>query len=97
VARLRARGVPVVFVRPPSSGPYLASENELWPRARTWNRLLQRTGAPGIHFEDHADLQGLELPEWSHLSAADAERYTMALLPHVERAFESQRPGPAGD
>lgn len=97
VARLRARGVPVVFVRPPSSGPYLASENELWPRARTWDRLLQRTGAPGIHFEDHADLQGLELPEWSHLSAADAERYTAALLPHVERAFESQRPGPAGN
>lgn len=97
VARLRTRGVPVVFVRPPSSGPYLASENELWPRARTWDRLLQRTGAPGIHFEDHPDLQGLELPEWSHLSAAGAERYTAALLPHVERAFESQRPGPVGN
>lgn len=95
VARLRARGVPVVFVRPPSSGPYHASENDLWPRARTWDLLLQQTGAPGIHFEDHPELQGLELPEWSHLSAADAERYTVALLPHVERAFESQRP--AGD
>ena len=97
VARLRARGVPVVFVRPPSSGPYFASEQQLWPRPVTWDRLLQRTGAPGIHFEDHPELQGLEPPEWSHLSAADAERYTAALLPHVERAFGSQRPRPAGD
>jgi hypothetical protein len=24
-------------------------------------------------------MEGLELPEWSHLSAADAERYTEAL------------------
>jgi hypothetical protein len=97
VARLRARGVPVVFVRPPSSGPYYASEQALFPRAQTWDLLLKRTGAPGVHFEDHPELQGLHLPEWSHLSAADAERYTAALLPHVERAFESQRPGPAGD
>ncbi|HEY6545446.1 MAG TPA: hypothetical protein VIZ64_11165 [Dokdonella sp.] len=97
VARLRARGVPVVFVRPPSSGPYHASEQALFPRDRTWDLLLQRTGVPGIHFEDHPELQGLDLPEWSHLSAADAERYTAALWPHVERAFGSQRAHPAGD
>jgi hypothetical protein len=76
---LYARGVPVVFVRPPSNGDYLAFENRIMPRERSWEPLLAHVGVPGIHFEDHADMQGLELPEWSHLSAADAERYTEAL------------------
>jgi hypothetical protein len=40
-----------------------------------------------VHFEDHAQLQGLDLPEWSHLSHADAKRFTLALAPLVEQAF----------
>jgi len=83
VATLRTRGVPVIFVRPPSEGEYLEYEDREFPRAKTWDVLLQRTGAPGIHFQDHATLQGLDLPEWSHLSRADAERYTAALYPIV--------------
>lgn len=79
VDTLRSRGVDVVFVRPPSDGRYLAFENAAMPRAATWDVLLARTGAPGIHFEDYPDQQGLELPEWSHLSAAAAVRYTRAL------------------
>src|SRR6185295_18879061 len=35
VAKLRARGVPIVFVRPPSSGAYLTYENRDFPRSRT--------------------------------------------------------------
>ncbi|QSX79948.1 hypothetical protein I8J32_004260 [Lysobacter solisilvae] len=90
VAVLRARGVPVVFVRPPSDGAYYAFEQAALPRAQTWDLLLQRTGAPGIHFEDHRALQGLELPEWSHLTHADARRFTTALAPLVVREFERQ-------
>jgi hypothetical protein len=88
VATLRARGVPVVFVRPPSDGDYYAFESKVMPRAQTWDLLLQRTGAPGIHFEDHPEQQGLALPEWSHLTHADARRYTTALAPRVEREFQ---------
>lgn len=87
IATLRARGVPVVFVRPPSDGEYHAFEERFMPRKATWEPLLQRTGAPGIHFEDHPQLQGYSLPEWSHLSAADAERFTAQLVPLVERSF----------
>jgi hypothetical protein len=83
VAKLHARGVRVVFVRAPSDGEVLAGEQRRYPRATTWDVLLARTGAPGIHFEDHADMQGLRLPEWSHLAGADADRYTAAL----HRAF----------
>jgi hypothetical protein len=88
VAALRARGVPVVFIRPPSDGAYYAFEQKTTPRAGTWDVLLQRTGAPGVHFEDYPQLQGYELPEWSHLTAADAERFTAQLQPLVEREFQ---------
>jgi len=91
VAALRARGVPVLFVRPPSSGPFLEYENRNWPRAQTWDALLAATGAPGIHFEDYPEMQGMELPEWSHLTRADAERYTAALYTVIARDFWPER------
>ena len=100
VAKLRARGVQVLFVRMPSVGEYLAYENREFPRARTWDALLAATGAPGIHFEDYPelrpDLQGYYLPEWSHLARADGERFTAALVNVIERDFWGQRaPAPA--
>lgn len=85
VATLRARGVQVLFVRHPSSGPVLDGENKGFPRAATWDALLQRTANAGIHFADHPELQGYDIPEWSHLSAADARRYTAALHGVVSR------------
>ena len=85
VAKLKARGVPVVFLRAPSGGEFLEAENKGFPRERTWNVLLERTGAPGIHFEDYPELQGLTLPEWSHLNAADAERFTERLAAILQR------------
>ncbi len=90
VAKLRARGVPVLFVRAPSTGMWWQVEQAAFPRAETWDALLARTGAPGIHFEDHLELQGYDLPEWSHLSATEAERFTGALVPLVEAAFAAQ-------
>lgn len=87
VARLRARGVSVVFVRPPTGGRYLEFDNKVFPRAKTWDVLLARTGAPGIHFEDYPELQGLELPEWSHLALADARKFTAAVQAIVARDF----------
>lgn len=84
---LRARGVRVVFVRPPSDGEYYAYEQKYLPRDKTWTPLLERTHAPGIHFEDHPELQGYVLPEWSHMSASEAERYTAAIVPLIEREF----------
>ena len=87
VAKLRARGVKVLFVRMPSSGEFLAYENRLYPRARTWAALLTDTGAPGIHFEDYPQLQGYYLPEWSHMTLAEGARFTAALYGLVMREF----------
>ena len=93
VAKLRARGVQVLFVRPPSIGPYYAFEQHVFPRATTWDVLLRRTGAPGIHFEDYPQLQGYDQPEWSHLSAAEANRFTATLVPIIQRDYWP-KPGP---
>lgn len=60
-------------------------ERKGFPREDTWDELLRRSGAPGIHFEDHAELQNLTLPEWLHLSGADADRYTEAVLAIIQR------------
>ncbi|MBV9698337.1 MAG: hypothetical protein JO005_15550, partial [Gammaproteobacteria bacterium] len=95
VATLRARGVQVVFVLMPSAGPFLAFEQQVFPRQDTWDQLLRRTGAPGIHFQDYPQLQGLNLPEWSHLSYADSERFTAALQPLVAQKFATAPPATA--
>ena len=74
--------------RMPSDGRYLEYENTLFPRAETWDALLAATGAPGIHFQDYPELnQDWNLPEWSHLSQADAERFTAALYGVITRDF----------
>jgi hypothetical protein len=87
VHTLRARGVKVLFVRPPSAAQYLEYDDRHFPRKTTWDVLLARTGAPGIHFEDYPQLQGLDQPEWSHLSHASAERFTTALYGIITRNF----------
>jgi hypothetical protein len=99
VARLRERGVPVVFVRAPSDADFLAFEQKAFPREVTWDRLIERSGAAGVHFADHPQLQGYRLPEWSHLSASEADRFTAAILPLIERGFAAQQSGAsaAGD
>ena len=85
VATLRARGVPVLFIRHPSAGAYLDHENKAFPRQGTWEPLLAQSGVKGIHFADHPELQGFELPEWSHLSHEAARRYTAALYGVIAR------------
>jgi hypothetical protein len=87
VATLRARGVKILFVRMPSTGEYLAYENRQFPRARTWDALLAATGAPGIHFEDYPQLQGYYLPEWSHMTLTEGERFTTALYGIIAHDF----------
>src|SRR5262249_45011848 len=85
VARLRARGIPVVFVRPPSDGEVLEDENRRYPRPATWDALLARSGAPGIYFADYPELAVLKPVEWSHLSRADGERFTESLYRIIAR------------
>ncbi len=87
IAKLRARGIAMVFMRAPSAGEYLAYENRVYPRRTTWDVLLAKSGTPGIHFEDYPTLQGYDLPEWSHMTKASAEGYTKAFYGILERKY----------
>lgn len=80
VATIRARGGDVAFIRFPSAGPYYEREQMKAPRKRTWDRLLRESGTFGIHFEDYSEMQGLDLPELSHLSRESATRFTRAYV-----------------
>ncbi len=80
VDKIRARGGEVVFLRPPSNGALRALEIERVPRAKVWDGLLAAAGIQGVHFEDEAAMQGLDVPEFSHLSRACATVYTDAYV-----------------
>ena len=85
VKRIEARGGRVIFVRFPSKGPLAEIEQQRTPREGLWTRLLADTGAPGIHFEDYPELTRYPCPEWSHLSAEDAPKFTADLVGVMER------------
>ena len=80
VATIRARGGEVVFVRPPSDPVLRAIEEPRLPRAKGWDALLASADVRGIHFDDDAAMQGLNLPEYSHLSRACATVFTDAYV-----------------
>jgi len=79
VDAIRKRGGKVVFVRYPSTGGLRELESKITPRKAYWDRILEVTGAPGIHFEDYPQLRDFDCPEWSHLTKADATRFTRHL------------------
>ncbi len=83
--KMQERGVEVIFLRNPAEGHYAISEPTYNPRVETWDVLLEQTGAIGIHWQDHEELQGYWLPEWSHLSGSEADRYTKALYHVIQR------------
>lgn len=82
---LQEKGVEVIFLRSPAEGHYAISEPMFNPREETWDVLIERSGALGIHWLDHEELQGYWLPEWSHLSGSEADRFTKALYHVIER------------
>lgn len=90
VESIRARGGKVVFVRPPSAGALRELERQFSPRQGFWDQMLAVTGAPGIHFEDHPQLAGFDCPEWSHLTAEDAKKFSAVLTPMLVSALAEQ-------
>jgi hypothetical protein len=93
--KLQERGVEVIFVRMPSEGIYAEVEPMGYPRAENWDVLIERTGALGLHWEDHEEMQGYWLPEWSHMSGSEGDRFTKAFynLIQRERAARAQGDG----
>jgi hypothetical protein len=80
VRRIQAKGGRVAFVRMPSVGVVRRVEAAVWPRRNYWNRLANRISVPCIHFEDYPRLSAFDCPDGSHLAAADAQKFTAALV-----------------
>jgi len=78
-AKFQARGGNLILLRCPSSGDLRAAEKRLFPRSEYWDELVVQSKAKGYHFEDYDQLNQFECPEWSHLSAPDAEIFTREL------------------
>lgn len=97
VEKIRASGGDVVFVRAPSASLYYENERHFAPRAKTWDPLLDETGAFGIHFEDYPEMQNLEVPEWSHLSQESATRFSRAYVSVLVREFPWLRTDPPAE
>ena len=85
VDKIKARGGEVIFVRTPSSGVYIETEQVAYPRKEYWDGLLAYTGCKGIHFEDYPEIAHFICPEWSHLNSADAVIYTKTFIRILEQ------------
>lgn len=73
------RGGNLILVRPPSSGMFKGGESKFFPRDKLYDELVKITGAKSYHYEDYDELKDMVCPEWSHLSAEDADIYTRVL------------------
>ena len=80
VDKIRARGGKVIFIRTPSSGPFLMGENIGYPRNLYWEKLLLVTNCKGVYFADYPATAHFQCPEFSHLKPQDAILYTQNLI-----------------
>ena len=90
---LQERGIEVIFFQSPADGHYSISEPMFFPREETWDVLIEKTGAMGLHWQDHEEMQGYWLPEWSHMSGTEADRFTRALHQLIQRERANREGG----
>ena len=79
VAKIRARGGEVVFVRLPSSAAVFDTEQELWPRDAFWDPFMRSFDSHAVYFSDEPSLAHFTAPEGSHLDARQAGEASHAL------------------
>lgn len=77
--KFKARGGKVILIRFPSSGGLLQFENEVFSRQQYWEEIVTAADVPAYHFQDYEQLSQFYCPEWSHLTAQDAEVFTTEL------------------
>ena len=74
------RGGNLILLRCPSSGFLKELETGGLPREQFFNALSDSLQIKGYHYEDYQQLTGYDCPEWSHLSAEDADTFTADLV-----------------
>jgi len=79
VTRIQARGGRVVYLNLPTGGAVKAIEDQRYPRAQTWDRLVKGTKAITINFEEYPTLAAFHPPDDTHLDEADTRQFTAAM------------------
>ena len=77
--RVRARGGTVVLLYMAACGRLREIEDQLYPRAQYWDLLVRETHAISIATEDFPALSQFDCFDGSHIDAADAPRFSVAL------------------
>lgn len=84
-ATLEQRGGRVVFLHLPVTEESEFFSNRVWPKQRFWDAFARSVGGAAVHYRDFPSLRGFRSPDTSHLDAADAPRFTGALLRILEK------------
>jgi hypothetical protein len=79
VAKIRAHGGDVVFVRLPISGRLAAGFAKAYPRAQYWDAFAAKTAAHVLHYEDVPAMR-VDCPDEMHVDARDQDAVTRALV-----------------
>jgi hypothetical protein len=79
VQAIERRGGSVVFVRINSCGLVLEVEEQRFPRATYWDRLVGEGGLRGIDFQDEPEMAAFTCADGSHLRGSDAEAFSVVL------------------
>ncbi|MEM9702838.1 MAG: hypothetical protein AAF907_10400 [Planctomycetota bacterium] len=83
IATLQQRGVRVVLIGFPTGGDLAEAERRRFPRAADdgWDRLIvELQPDAAIHHADLPSAGTFHCPDWSHLDAASAARFTAEVL-----------------
>ncbi|MCB0382171.1 MAG: hypothetical protein KDD05_02360 [Psychroserpens sp.] len=78
--KFKAKGGNLILLRCPSSGMFKDLEAKHLSRDDFWEELVKATEAKSYHYADYDQFKNLECPEWSHLSAEDADFFTRELV-----------------
>ncbi|HWT15881.1 MAG TPA: hypothetical protein VN581_08865 [Patescibacteria group bacterium] len=88
VRAIQARGGDVIFYASPTSGQRRWAEEDWFPRAEYWDRMVASTSAKTLFALDVPALRDFPLPDDSHVDYRQKPAYTNALIDAlVERNF----------
>lgn len=96
IEKIESRGGKVVFIRPPSDGFFRDYERQHYPRKAYFDLLVTETQCTAVHFEDHDELKDFICVDESHLSKADALKYTRRLINILRQKGELTVAPPSG-
>lgn len=86
VTEIERRGGRVIFYVPPVSGHQLELAVNAYPVKTYWQRFIEHYELKGWHFTQDVNIQRIQLPDDSHVSAHMKSEYTATLLTALSKA-----------